>query len=447
MRIVFACSEAAPWAKTGGLADVAGSLPTALRAQGHRVRLVLPMHRSVRQELARRGLQPAPGPVFESSLGRGQFWRQGPNWFFDAPEFFDREGIYGPEPGSHYGDTRYSDGLQRFALFNQAVAACLPELGGGRVDVLHIHDWQTAILARMVSVPTLLTLHNLAYQGVFPSSEAWQLGGIPFSGGEVNLLREGIAACTAVNTVSPRYAHEVQTPEFGEGLHGLLAERGVSGILNGIDTQEWDPASDRYPTQTFTAGDLSGKAACARALRSDMGLSPSDGPLFGVVSRLAQMKGLDQVVQRTGDLVDAGGQLVVLGSGSPELEQDLSALASRFPSQVAVKIGFNVPLAHRIVAGVDAMLMPSRFEPCGLNQMYAMRYGALPLVTPVGGLADTVQEGVNGFVDWDLGASLERAFAAWGTPAWDRMVQAAMARDASWGESARAYSKLYRSLV
>lgn len=453
MKVLFVCSEAVPWAKTGGLADVCGALPDALRAQGADVRMVMPLYRTVREKLDAQGVVLEPGPTVDHPLGQGIFWKHGGTWFLDCADLYDRAGIYGPKVGDGYGENSgYDDGLQRFAFFCHAVADHAHALCDGAPDVLHVHDWQAALLPLLLDTPSVITVHNLAYQGAWPGSWRHQAGDAPIGQGPViNLLAEGLASADLITTVSPTYAHEVTTARHGVGLDMLLRARGVVGVLNGVDVDAWSPTDNPHTAASYGPGDLAGKAACKAALRQEMGLPEADGPVFGVVSRLVPEKGLVEVVHAAAAMVQEGAQLVVLGTGAGFLEDAFARLAADHPHAIAAHIGFDVPLAHRIIAGSDAFLMPSRFEPCGLNQLYSQRYGTLPVVTPVGGLRDTVLDGQTGFVTPTpelLVDTVRRVVATWRDQpdAWRAMVDRGMALDLSWGPSATRYLELYRSL-
>lgn len=470
MNILFATSELTPLAKTGGLGDVAAALPAALRERGHSVAVVLPYYRQVRDAGA---VVEDTGLVLEVALGparvAGRVYesetREGVKLFLvRRDEFFDRGGLYGNELGD------YSDNAARFIFFSKVVAE-LAERVRPRPEVLHLNDWQTALAAawvrhRALGLGTVFTIHNMAYQGRFGAwdhdltnlpHQWFSPHGFEFYGG-LNLMKGALHHAGAVTTVSPTYAREICSSELGCGLEGVLRERadGVEGILNGIDVAAWDPATDPHLPERFSAGRLAGKKVCREALLGEMKLNGKrKGPVFAVVSRLVPQKGLDVVAAVVPDLVRRGGSLVVLGSGAPELEQAFTALAATYPEAVAVRIGFDEGLAHRIEGGADFFLMPSRFEPCGLNQMYSQRYGTVPVVTPTGGLADSV-------TDWDeasgtgtgivakactvdaVGEAVARAFRLYGQAKALRGVRlSGMKRDFSWSPAAAAYERVY----
>ncbi|HNQ35078.1 MAG TPA: glycogen synthase GlgA [bacterium] len=473
MKILFAAAEGVPFFKTGGLADVIGSLPPVLSDQGLEVRVALPFYR----RLAR--FEPAARPLLETRLdfaGRRLELRvlAGPKaavetWFFDAPELFDRDHIYGP-PGADYPDS-----LLRFGFFSFAVLKVLPELGF-RADVAHVHDWHTAALPVYLrellaadpfyrEMKSVLTIHNLGYQGVFSHSN-WPMLGLPdhlfnLNGFEfynqVNLLKAGLLWADRLTTVSPSYSREIQTPEYGEKLDGLLRQRSSSlvGILNGIDYRYWDPASDRMLTQVYDPAQPDGKAVNKADLERRFGLDPGR-PLLGVVSRLVPQKGFELVMEALGDILRLGFNLVILGSGLDKYEEFFGRAVQKFPGRLGFQTGYQEELAHRIYAGSDFFLMPSLYEPCGLGQMIAMRYGTIPVVRRTGGLADSVAEfksgrGTGFLFDQpaapELLAALGRAHRAFGDArAWRKLRANAVAADFSWQRSAAEYAGLYRSI-
>ncbi|MFT3699730.1 MAG: glycogen synthase GlgA [Kofleriaceae bacterium] len=470
MRVVHVASEAAPFAQSGGLADVVAGLPNAL-AQDHGldVAVVIPLYRGVAPKLAARGIALTEGAAITIHVGPHR-WdahlrmaRVGrvAYGFVDCPPLFDRDGtLYGPG-----GAGEFSDNHLRFAALAQAAITESWRLVGGTArdpfDVLHAHDWQgapAAIYARVANAPYAIvsTIHNLAYRGIFPKQTMNDLG-IPWSYfdmhhlefyDQVCLLKGGLAASDAVTTVSPTYAREILTPERGEALDAFLRwdVRRLVGIVNGIDVQEWNPATDKALAANYSAADPSGKAACRAALLTEMDLA--DGVIIGVIARMTDQKGIDLVADIVPELARMKAKLIVLGSGEPALEDRFRWLAENFREHVAVRIGFDLNLSRRIYAGSDLFAMPSRFEPCGLGQLYAMRYGTLPIVHAVGGLRDTVSDPETGIrFDEPTSAALlhaiERALALVGDAATRRR---AMQRDSSWTASAHEYVQLYRSL-
>jgi starch synthase len=476
LRILYVAAEVAPFAKTGGLADVAGALPPALARLGHDVRVVMPRHRGVEaaagalRVVVPRVAVPIGDRVVEATVWEGRLGDGVPVYFVAHDGYYDRPALYGA-----------SDDCERYVFFCRSVLAALPALGW-TPHVVHGNDWQAGLVPvyletlyrdapAYAGVASVFTVHNLAYQGVFWHYDlpltglGWDLftpAAIEFYG-HLSLLKGGLVFADLLTTVSPTYAREIQTPAFGERLDGVLRERSADlvGILNGLDVEAWNPATDPALPKRFDLDDLAGKAACTAALREEMGLPDPGGrtPLVGVVSRLAEQKGLDLVAGAVPAIRAGRAQLVVLGTGEEPLERLLGELARAHPETVAVRIGFDDRLARRIYAGSDLFLMPSRYEPCGLGQLIALRYGTVPVVRRTGGLADTVQpwdrttgEGT-GFLFDELsaagcGAALTRAFAAQADPTgWRHLVQNAMAADFSWAASAEAYVTCYRRAI
>ena len=459
LKVAFAAAEAAPFAKVGGLADVAGSLPQALAALGCDVTVYLPLHATI--DRARWGIAddgPERSVAFGASHVRVAFptiRRHGVRVVFVANERIGRDRIYGAP-----------DDAKRFGFFCRAVATALAD---DPVDVVHAHDWHTALLVPMVArTATIFTIHNLAYQGTTAAEDLAPIG-LPTSPlaverpGECNPMARAIAGAGIVSTVSPRYAEEILTPEFGEGLDGLLRERrmDVRGIVNGIDTELFDPATDPHIAAAYAAGDRRGKALCKVALQTEGGLRvDARTAVLGVIGRLVEQKGVDLLTAVAPDLLEGGAQLVVLGTGDPAYEERWRKLRERYPARLFLTIGFDAALAQRIYAGCDLFLMPSRFEPCGLGQLISLRYGTIPVVRSVGGLADTVRDqdvhprDGNGFsfTQYDRTAfsgALARALRAFnrdGEP-WNALGDRAMHEDHSWGASAHQYLELYRLAV
>ena len=465
MNVLFAAAEAYPLAKVGGLGDVAGSLPKALAAIGHDVRIVLPrygMIRDVRDDL---GAFPVSigGETHEARL-RTSAIDGVPVYLVDAPKWFDRPQVY-----------EYPDDGKRFAFFGRAILDLLPA-AGWRPDVIHLNDWHTALAAaylgtthakdgRYRGIRSVLTIHNLQFQGVFDRAlfdwtglprETWSPEGVEFFG-RLNFLKAGIVYADRVNTVSPSYAREIRTEEQGQGLDGLLRSRAskLSGILNGIDHDVWDPARDPHIALRYTRKSVARKAANKEALQREVGLAVESGtPLLGIVSRITAQKGFDLLLPAMADLLRLGTQVVLLGTGEKAYERRLAAMAEEHDS-LAVALKYDEGLAHRIYAGSDLFLMPSRFEPCGLGQMISLRYGTVPLVRSTGGLADTVRDvtahRTNGdgfaFAEYTaeaLLAAARRAVAFYGRGArWDSLRARGMGTDLSWTASAQSYEKLY----
>jgi starch synthase len=461
VHIAFVSAEAAPYAKVGGLADVAGSLPQALAALGHEVTLHLPLHGQI--DRARFAI-PAKGPTRSVPFGGRNtrvaypaVERDGVRVVFvDNARLLARDRVYGA-----------SDDNKRYALFCRAV---FEELRASKPDIVHAHDWHAALLVPLVSrglrkAATVFTIHNLAYQGR-TSADVLKLIGLPRARlevedpGECNPMARAIASADIVSTVSQRYASEILTPEFGERLDGLLRQRRrrLAGVVNGIDTKAFDPATDPNIPARYSAGDPSGKAKDKEALQREGALTvDARAPLFGVVGRLVEQKGVDLLTAVGPQLLDAGGQIVVLGSGDPAYEAKWRALAQRSRGKLWLTLGFDASLAQRIYAASDLFLMPSRFEPCGLGQLISFRYGTIPLVHAVGGLAQTVRDvdahptDGNGFsfsryAPDAFRDAVERSITRFREDgvAWRELVSRVMREDHSWDASAKRYVELYR---
>jgi starch synthase len=471
MKVLYATSEARPLIKTGGLADVSGALPAALREAGIDCRLLLPGYHAVLAGAAEQRLigrfDDLPG-YGEVRLIEARMPDTGvPLYIVDYPWHYQRDG--GPYQDANGHD--YPDNAWRFALLSRIAALLASPLSPleWRPDVLHCNDWQTGLAPAYrhftgVGAPTLMTIHNLAYQGVFPPDlveplglppDSFQVEGVEYYG-NLSFLKAGLYYADWISTVSPTYAEEIQHPPLGMGMEGLLASRRerLTGILNGIDTADWNPSSDLHLPCEFSAKAPSGKKRCKLALQQDLNLEVEpDIPLLGVISRLTHQKGIDWILAIADRLVAEGAQLVILGKGETGLEQACLALAGRHPGRVASVIGYDEGLSHRIEAGADVFLMPSRFEPCGLNQMYSQRYGTVPVVYATGGLKDTVEDGVTGFVFTTPSAdglweAVRRALSLYADkPAWRRMMLAGMQKDFSWQASANQYAWLYKLLV
>jgi len=480
LNIVFVASEAAPLAKTGGLADVVGSLPHALRRLGHDVTIIIPYYRR-HIHVNDRPVSLFGDPVRLSIDGMERrvplhLMRENGLDFIlvEQNDLFDREGLYGPPGGA------YDDNPLRFTLFTRAAIEAADRLQRP-VDIIHCHDWQTAILPLLLrrqylhlpqvgKARCVYTIHNLAYQGVFPPewverldipTDVFHPEGIEFHG-QVNFMKAGVLMSDHVTTVSETYAEEILTPAYGWGLEGFLSRhrRKISGIINGLDVTAWDPATDPYIARNFSAGKIQGKQACKQDLQHHAGLHERpEVPLLAMVSRLAEQKGVDLLIPAIPDWLRTGCQLVILGSGEPAYEHMLQGLTELYPVQMHFFNGFNEVLAHRIYAGADIFLMPSRFEPCGLSQLMAMRYGAIPVARATGGLKDTVLDydtsraRATGFIfehadPEDLAHAVARALEVYATKAaWRRLVGQAMRRDSSWDASARKYLTLYELIL
>jgi starch synthase len=480
MKVLFATSEARPLVKTGGLADVSGALPPALRGGRIDCRLLLPGYPGVLQAVRspRQCLSFDRLPIFGPArlLQAEMPDSDTPVYVIDAPQYYVREG--GPYQDTDGRD--HADNALRFGLLSWLAA----HLAGGaspldwRPDVLHCNDWQTGLAPAWLrfmggGAKSLMTIHNLAYQGIFPPQTVGQLGlpaehfhiaGLEYYG-NLSFLKAGLYYADRLSTVSPSYAEEIQHEPLGMGLQGLLAGRCdvLSGIVNGIDTAFWNPAADLHIGCSYSVRSPAAKKNCKHALQEDLNLAvEAAAPVFGMISRLTHQKGLDLVLAIADWLVGQGGQLVFLGSGEARLEAALHDLAARHPGRVASVVGYDEGLAHRIEAGADCFLMPSRFEPCGLNQMYSQRYGTPPIVHATGGLRDTVVDATpealargvaTGFVFAEataaaLQAAVVRALALYRDAAvWKRLQVAGMKRDFSWEKSAAEYAELYRGML
>lgn len=482
MRILFVTSEAYPLIKTGGLADVSGSLPAALRHLGEDVRVLIPGYRQVLQKLRNRRVLlelkwlPMVGNV---TIQVGEMPDTGvPVMVIDHPQLYDRDG--GP-----YLDSKgheWIDNPLRFGILSRVAAvlgSTMSPLADWIPDVVHFNDWQGGLTPAYMHysgtpcAKSVLGIHNMAFQGNFPAEWVARLG-LPPEGfniygfeyhGQLSFLKAGMYYADSITTVSPTYAREIQTAEYGFGLQGLMATRSkdIHGILNGIDTKEWNPSADPHLSQAYDSNSLEKKNEIKLKLQQQLGLTQDkDIPLLGVVSRLTSQKGLDLFLDCATPLLKQGCQIAVLGGGDPLLEQGFLQLALHHPHQVSVTIGYNEPLSHQIMAGADIFIMPSRFEPCGLNQMYGLRYGTPPVVRRTGGLADSVHDtnpasladaSANGFV-FDLAdsnellAAIQRALASYhDKPQWRQIQKNGMACDLSWDHSAQDYLNIYRSLM
>ena len=479
MRILQVASEIFPLVKTGGLADVVGSLPPALVKRGLDVRILLPGLPGVMNGIV--GLKPVMriGPVFGAAvvtLSRGRLPDSLlPAYVIEAPFLYQREG--NPYVGPDGQD--WIDNASRFGLLGWVAA----HLASGELDpewvpdVVHAHDWHAGLAPAYIAqnpglrVPTVFTIHNLAFRGLFPIESSYELGlpvrkltpiGMEFHG-KISFMKAGLVYSRKVTTVSPNYAKEICTQEFGCELDGVLRGRGedLFGILNGVDYNVWNPAEAKIPCP-YTVDDLKGKTTCKLSLQKEFGLSPeAAGPLFAVVSRLTSQKGMDLLLAALPELLLEDAQLIVLGSGDGDLEAGFRYAASVNPGHVAVHIGYDEEMSHRFMAGADVLLVPSRFEPCGLTQLYALRYGTLPLVRRVGGLADTVidvnaenlaADKATGFVFDEasrhaLGTRIHEACTLFREKeVWQRVQQCGMRQDFSWDGSAARYEELYKSL-
>ena len=479
ISVLSVASEMVPLVKTGGLADVAGALPAALAPHGVAVTSLVPGYRQVMTKIGKAkavhrydNLFGVPARVVKTMV------HDQPVLILDAPALFDRDG--GPYSDATGQD--WTDNWRRFAALSRAAA----DIAGGaikghRFDLMHAHDWQTGLAPAYLKfappksatqVRSVMTIHNIAFQGRYSRDifaalglpqTAWSIEGVEYHGG-VGLLKAGIEAADAITTVSPSYAAEVRTPEFGMGLEGAMQAKGdrFTGIVNGIDTSEWDPETDPAIAASYSVRHLSARKANKRALEAGFGLDRDDGPLFIVVSRLTWQKGLDRLIEVLDHLVGLGGRLAVLGSGDAAMEAAFQVAAARFPGRIGVRIGYDEALSHQMQAGGDAILIPSRFEPCGLTQLYGLAYGCVPVVARTGGLADTVIDAnvaaltsgvATGFVFAPVSAptlahAITRTVEVFRQPTlWSGLQRRGMKSDFSWGASGRLYADLYARLI
>ena len=474
MQIAFVASECVPFSKTGGLADVVGALPAALAAAGHQVSVYLPRYRQTKLPDAQTVVKSITIPFddryrFCSVVTGGS--HSGVRFYFvEYSPFFDREGLYGSSAGD------YADNAERFALFCRAVLEASKILGVPQI--FHCHDWQSALVPVLLhtqyaedpafrEVATVLTIHNIGYQGLFPP-DTLPLLGLPWDlltiakmefFGQVNFLKGALVYADFVNTVSKRYSQEIQTTEFGFGLEGVLRDRAatVAGILNGVDYNEWSPQNDKFIVAPYSPNDLSGKAKCKADLLAEFGISNADPlvPVIGIVSRFAAQKGFDLIGQVMDRLAREEMIVVALGSGDKRYEEMFLRLNKQFPQKVAVKIAYDNAIAHKIEAGSDMFLMPSRYEPCGLNQIYSLKYGTVPIVRATGGLDDTIEpwdprtaKGTGfKFGEYNSEALLttvrQALYAFRDRTSWQTLMRNGMAKDFSWTASAREYARIY----
>jgi starch synthase len=481
LKILFAASEAQPYIKTGGLADVAGSLPIALSHFGHDVRVVLPAYPQAVEKaipLTAVATLKLPGIVEKIRILEAKMAPGVTLYLVDAPGYFDRPG----NPYVNAAGHDWHDNPERFTLFCRAIVQLSLDHAGlnWKPDIVHCNDWQTGLVPALLSdewnrPATLFTIHNLAYQGVYDHpafarvglpKHLWSVDGLEFHG-NFSFIKGGIAFSDWVTTVSPTYAEEILTPEYGYGLEGLLEHRKprLSGVLNGIDFQAWNPATDPSIIQSYDAATFQLKRRNKVHLQQKMGLNVDEHALlFGHIGRVVEQKGIDLIIEMLPQLMaEENTQLVVLGSGNRELEHALESAAAQYQGRLAVRIGYDEELAHQIEAGCDSFLMPSRFEPCGLNQLYSLRYGSVPLVRKTGGLADTVVDATpgnlmngsaTGFVfdnpDVDsLWECLQRMLELRQRPAiwWQKLAVSGMEQDFSWDNSAKHYLELYQQAI
>jgi starch synthase len=476
VRIVFIASEGVPFSKTGGLADVVGALPKALAKLGHQLEVVLPRYRTTQPGKPEAEMQsvtiPLPSGFKFASIQSASGTAEVRTFLVECPFFFDRAGLY-QEEGEDYPDNAL-----RFAAFSLA-ALELSKRAATPPDIIHCHDWQTALVPIYLrnlyqddeffrNTSVVFTIHNLAYQGLFPSdilpqialhADLFTVDCLEYYG-KVNLLKGGIVSSDFITTVSRKYAEEIQTPEFGFGLEGVVRARRdcLRGILNGVDYDAWNPATDKLIPANYSAQNMRGKTACKKALLERMGVKQPalDRPVIGIVSRFAPQKGFDLIAEIAEQLAALDLYLVALGAGDPVYEELFRYMAATYPDKFLLAVAYDNTLAHRIEAGSDMFLMPSRYEPCGLNQIYSLKYGTVPIVRATGGLDDTIEafDGHSGtgfkFSEYTGGAlllAIEQAIAAYHQPeVWQQLVDNGMREDFSWGRSAQEYLEVYQSL-
>jgi starch synthase len=474
MHVAFVASEGVPFSKTGGLADVVGALPRALAALGHQVSVYLPRYKQTKLSDPATVVRSITVPFddkyrFSSVVTAGT---QGGvrSYFVEYPEFFDRDALYGTPAGD------YPDNAERFALFCRTVLEASKILGAP--NIFHCHDWQSAlvpVLLRTIyaddpafrEVGTVFTIHNIGYQGLFPSDtlpllmlpwDLFTMTKMEFFG-QVNFLKGALTYSDFVTTVSKKYSQEIQTSEYGFGLEGVLRDRAatVTGILNGVDYDEWSPQTDKFAIAKYSIQDLSGKAKCKQDLLADFGVKNADPkvPVIGIVSRFAAQKGFDLIAQIMDRLAREEMIVIALGTGDKSYEEMFLRLNKQFPNKIAVKVAYDNAIAHKIEAGADMFLMPSRYEPCGLNQIYSLKYGTVPIVRATGGLDDTIES-------WDarsakgtgfkfteytgeaLLRTIKQALQAFrDQTSWQALMRNGMNKDFSWAASAREYGKVY----
>ena len=476
LNVIFVTSEARPFATTGGLADVSGALPQALKAGGMQVTAFMPLYRTVFDSTKLK----ATGISFTVPVGKRNLKAElykstlaGVTYYFvKRDEYFDRKELYGNSDGDYF------DNLERFAFFSRAVLSAVKALKL-KPDIFHCNDWQTGLIPAYLKdefstaeefkkTASVFTIHNLAYQGLFPassfkktglSSAFYSISGLEFWG-KMSLLKSGICFADIISTVSESYAAEIQTKQFGCGFEGLLKQRNkkLFGVLNGVDYNLWDPERDGELAANYSVDSISGKKDCKRALLKEFALKTGPGvPLIALVTRLVEQKGMDLVEEAALRLMNMDAALVLLGSGEKRYEDFFTGLQKRFPERCGVRIGFDSALSHRIEAGADIFLMPSKFEPCGLNQIYSLRYGTVPIVRATGGLNDTIRDNSTGdgngykFVEYTSGAMLGKIKEALklyqNKRSWTALRKRGMRESFSWEASARSYEELYHKAL
>jgi starch synthase len=477
MKILYVSPEITPFAKSGGLADVAQALPKAIKALGHDIRSVMPKYLSVaNQRLTMEQVMPFSVQM-HNGLNGAVLWHTEndsvPTYLIENDAYFNREGVYGLDDGD------YPDNLERFVFFCKAALECCKAVNFAP-DVIHCNDWQTAVLPAILKaiyrnyrndaffrpIPKLIyNIHNISYQGRFPEDH-WPILSLPRSYynydfefyGQINLTKSAIHLADAITTVSETYAHEIRNTDFGFGMQDALQSRkeNLYGILNGVDYQQWSPETDPYTSGIhYSADDLSGKRRIKTKLREEYGLPDVDDvPLLGMTTRFVEQKGIDLITECAEKILQLDTQMILLGSGDQRYHDFFEWLRRSYPDRVGIYIGFNNELAHRIEAGADIFLMPSLFEPCGLNQIYSLKYGTLPIVRLTGGLADTIEDGVNGFTFFDFTThhffdAAQRAIEVYRKhpDTWKQMMITAMGQDFSWETSAEKYLSVYTRVI
>src|ERR1700686_493639 len=474
MNIAFVASEGVPFSKTGGLADVVGALPRALAALGHQVSLYLPRYRQTKLPEASTVVRSVTVPFddqyrFASVVSGGS--QGGVRFYFvEYPPYFDRDALYGGPAGD------YPDNAERFALFSRTVLEASKILGVP--DIFHCHDWQSALVPVLLrtlyaedpafrDVGTVFTIHNMGYQGLFPPDtlpllmlpwELFTMSKMEFFG-QVNFLKGALVHADFVTTVSRKYSHEIQTTEYGFGLEGVLRNRAatVAGILNGVDYDEWSPGADKFIVAKYSPQDLSGRAKCKQDLLTAFGVKNADPkvPVIGIVSRFAAQKGFDLIAQIMDRLAREEMIVVDLGNGDKQYEEMFARMQKQFPNKIAVKVAYDNAIAHKVEAGSDMFLMPSKYEPCGLNQIYSLKYGTVPIVRATGGLDDTIEPWdartgkrtgfkFSDYIGEALLVTIKQALRVFRDQStWQTLMRNGMGRDFSWGASAREYGKVY----
>ncbi|MDO8282625.1 MAG: glycogen synthase GlgA [Thermodesulfovibrionia bacterium] len=479
MKILIASSEAVPFVKTGGLADVAGVLANEYKKMGLQPAVILPLYREIKKAASSFNIKPLNKEIavrVGNDIEKGILWKgttsEGADaYFIENEKYYDRDELYCTPEGD------YPDNAARFIFFSRGTLEALKALNL-RPDIIHCNDWQTALIPVYLKkiyrndfpkTATLLTIHNLGYQGIFPKTdmpltglgwEMFNMNALEFYG-KINFLKAGIIFSDIITTVSRTYAQEILTPEHGFGLEGVLRERkdDLYGIINGIDLDYWGPLKDKFIPANYSSKDLSGKAICKRSLQAELGLPVNSSPLIGLVSRLSSQKGLDLVIESMEEILRSGAQIAVLGKGDEFFQNALLECRKKYPGHLSVTIGFEEALGHKIYAGSDIFLMPSMYEPCGLGQLIALRYGAVPVVRKTGGLADTVSEYSpsegkgTGFLlkshsSEELMKKLQKAIELYyDKKEWDKIVKNTMAQDFSWGKSTEKYVSLYKKAL